>query len=126
MGSTLGSGRRSPTSLTGSSPRCASFPSACGGWEPKAVCAAGNDAAERRRELAQREHPSPPRASRAPLTRAPQPFQGINPTTYQDAGAEWLDLFDGGENAENVPLDALFLKARALDVVVALDTTAET
>ncbi|KAF8524875.1 phospholipase B [Hysterangium stoloniferum] len=56
----------------------------------------------------------------------PNPFQAINPTTYQDANATWLQLVDGGENAANLPLDSLFVKARNMDVVVAIDTTAET
>ena len=68
--------------------------------------------------------PRPP--APVPAHARAQPFQNVSPATYQDAGAAWLDLFDGGENAANVPLDPLFLRARALDVVVALDTTAET
>lgn len=50
----------------------------------------------------------------------------MNPSLYQDTNATLLQLVDGGENVENVPLEPLFLKTRGLDVIVALDTTAET
>jgi len=33
----------------------------------------------------------------------------------------WLDLIDGGSNEEVIPLGQLFVRARGLDVVVAVD-----
>ncbi|KIJ52232.1 hypothetical protein M422DRAFT_156921 [Sphaerobolus stellatus SS14] len=56
----------------------------------------------------------------------PNSFRGISPNTFTDANEEWLNIVDGGENAENVPLAQLFVKSRGLDVVVAIDTTGET
>ena len=49
-----------------------------------------------------------------------QPFQGLNPDTYHDSFSNWLDLIDGASNIENVPIGPLFVKARELDVIVAL------
>ncbi|KIJ52230.1 hypothetical protein M422DRAFT_156996 [Sphaerobolus stellatus SS14] len=56
----------------------------------------------------------------------PNSFQGLAANSFEDTSQTWLNLVDGGENAENVPLDQLFLKPRGLDVVVAIDTTGET
>ncbi|KAF8135442.1 phospholipase B [Boletus edulis] len=55
----------------------------------------------------------------------PNAFQEINPATFQDSSSQWLSLVDGGSNREQVPLGALFTKARAVDVVVAVDASAD-
>ncbi|KAG9316593.1 phospholipase B [Chiua virens] len=55
----------------------------------------------------------------------PNAFQGINPTMFQDSSSQWLSLVDGGSNLEQVPLGSLFTKARALDIVVAVDASAD-
>jgi lysophospholipase len=39
--------------------------------------------------------------------------------------AKWLELIDGSSNKENVPLGQLFVKARDLDVIIAVDSTAD-
>ena len=54
-----------------------------------------------------------------------QPFQGINPGVFQDADSKWIELIDGSSNKENIPLGPLFVKARHLDVIVAIDAGAE-
>jgi len=54
-----------------------------------------------------------------------QPFQGINPTVYHDSNSTWIELVDGGLNKENVPLGPLLVKARHLDVIVAIDASAD-
>jgi len=54
-----------------------------------------------------------------------QPFQGINPGTFQDSESKWIELIDGATNKENVPLGPLFIKARHLDVIVAVDASAD-
>jgi lysophospholipase len=54
-----------------------------------------------------------------------QPFQGINPGVYQDSSSTWIELVDGATNKENVPLGPLFIKARHLDVIVAIDGSAD-
>ncbi|OCH93717.1 phospholipase B [Obba rivulosa] len=54
----------------------------------------------------------------------PNPFNGINPDTFEDSGSRWLELVDGSTNGENVPLGQLFVKARGLDVIVGVDASA--
>ena len=56
---------------------------------------------------------------------ASQPFQGINPGVFQDANSRWLDLIDGATNQENVPIGPLLVKARDVDVIVAIDASAD-
>ncbi|KAF9241566.1 phospholipase B [Melanogaster broomeanus] len=55
----------------------------------------------------------------------PNAFQGVNPVTFQDSSSEWLSLVDGGSNLEQVPLGSLLAKARAVDVVVAVDASSD-
>jgi lysophospholipase len=56
-----------------------------------------------------------------------QPFYNIaGKQNFQDLESNWLELIDGSSNLENVPLGQLFVKARGLDVVVAVDSTAST
>ena len=43
-----------------------------------------------------------------------------------DTNSDWLELIDGGLNGENIPLGPLFVKSRELDVIVAIDATANT
>ncbi|KAF8499635.1 phospholipase B [Russula emetica] len=43
---------------------------------------------------------------------------------FQDLNSTWLELVDGGSNLEDVPLGQLFVRARGLDVVVAVDGSA--
>jgi lysophospholipase len=38
----------------------------------------------------------------------------------------WLELVDGGENLEVVPFGQQFVRARGLDVVVAVDASSDT
>jgi lysophospholipase len=55
----------------------------------------------------------------------PNPFSGIKTNTFQDAGASWLELIDGSSNAENVPYGPLFVRKRAVDVIVTLESSAD-
>ena len=55
----------------------------------------------------------------------PQPFMGINPGIYQDSNSTSLSLVDGGETGEVLPLAPLLVKARNLDVIVAIDASSE-
>ena len=55
----------------------------------------------------------------------PQPFLGINPGTYQDFNSTSLSLVDGGETGAVVPLAPLLVKARNLDVIVAIDASSD-
>jgi lysophospholipase len=56
----------------------------------------------------------------------PNPFQGIKPATFQDSNQTWLNLIDGASNGENVPYGPLFVRKRALDVIVTLEGSADT
>ena len=53
-----------------------------------------------------------------------QPFQSLKPDTFEDSNSAWLELIDGASNLENIPVGQLFVKSRGLDVIVALDATA--
>lgn len=53
----------------------------------------------------------------------PNPFHNLAPSSFVDTQSRWLELIDGGSNNENLPLGALLVKARALDVLVAIDAS---
>ncbi|THH04642.1 hypothetical protein EW146_g10126 [Bondarzewia mesenterica] len=55
----------------------------------------------------------------------PSPFQGIKSGNFEDSGSRWLELIDGSSNRENVPLGPMFVKARGLDVILAVDASAD-
>ena len=55
----------------------------------------------------------------------PNPFNGIKGDTFVDSDKEWLELIDGSSNQENIPYGPLFVKARGLDVIVTLDSSAD-
>ena len=54
-----------------------------------------------------------------------QPFQGINPDVYQDSQSTILEVVDGGDAGEIVPLAPLLVKPRQLDVIVAVDASSD-
>jgi len=45
--------------------------------------------------------------------------------SFQDVNSPWLELIDGGSNFEGIPLGQQFVKARGLDVVVAVDGSSD-
>lgn len=53
------------------------------------------------------------------------PFNGITPSTFQDANSSWLELIDGGSNGEVIPIAPLLVKSRELDVIVAVDASSD-
>lgn len=55
----------------------------------------------------------------------PNPFNGLRNTTFADTNSEWIELLDGASNLENVPYGPQFVKARGVDVVVALQSSAD-
>ncbi|PSR76524.1 hypothetical protein PHLCEN_2v8427 [Hermanssonia centrifuga] len=55
----------------------------------------------------------------------PSPFHGIKNDTFEDSDSTWLELVDGSTNGENVPLGPMFVKARGLDTIVAVDGSAD-
>ena len=44
---------------------------------------------------------------------------------FEDLNSKWLELIDGSSNHENVPLGQHFVKARGMDVVVAIDASSD-
>ena len=55
-----------------------------------------------------------------------QPFYNLTgKANFQDLNSRWLELIDGGSNRENVPLGQHFVRARGMDVVVAIDSSAD-
>ena len=56
----------------------------------------------------------------------PNPFRGLNPGTFADATQPEIDLVDGGEDGQNVPLWPLVHPERQVDVILSLDASADT
>ncbi|KAJ7826475.1 lysophospholipase [Mycena olivaceomarginata] len=51
----------------------------------------------------------------------PNPFRGVAPATFSDAGETILSLVDGGEDGQVTPLQPMLVEGRAIDVIVAID-----
>ncbi|KAF4855132.1 Lysophospholipase [Colletotrichum siamense] len=56
----------------------------------------------------------------------PNPFFGWNPSTNVNAKESQLSLVDGGEDLQNIPLHPLIQPERAVDVIFAVDSSADT
>ncbi|CAJ2500029.1 Uu.00g028820.m01.CDS01 [Anthostomella pinea] len=56
----------------------------------------------------------------------PNPFYGYNNATNKNAGATQLTLVDGGLDLQNIPLHPLIQPERAVDVIFAVDSSADT
>ncbi|GAA6035969.1 hypothetical protein JCM8097_005191 [Rhodosporidiobolus ruineniae] len=52
-------------------------------------------------------------------------FQPESGVAFESAGNTVLQITDGGENGENVPIGPLLVKAREVDIVVAIDASAD-
>ncbi len=51
----------------------------------------------------------------------PNPFMGMAPKTFIDSNQTLLAMVDGGEDGEVDPLQPLLVKARGVDVILAID-----
>jgi lysophospholipase len=51
----------------------------------------------------------------------PNPFYGVAPDTFIDSAQTNLNMVDGGEDGEIIPLQPLLVKARGIDVIFAID-----
>jgi lysophospholipase len=51
----------------------------------------------------------------------PNPFFGVAPDTFIDSAQTNLNMVDGGEDGEVIPLQPLLVKARGIDVIFAID-----
>ncbi|KAF9061930.1 lysophospholipase [Rhodocollybia butyracea] len=60
------------------------------------------------------------------VSKWPNPFFGIAPSTFVDSNNTELNLIDGGFNGEGLPLNPLLVKARGVEVIVAVEGTADT
>ncbi|KAI1122237.1 lysophospholipase [Nemania abortiva] len=56
----------------------------------------------------------------------PNPFYQYNPDSNPDANQKTLTLIDGGEDLQNIPLHPLIQPVRAVDVIFAVDSSADT
>ncbi|KAI8947198.1 lysophospholipase [Xylaria longipes] len=56
----------------------------------------------------------------------PNPFYKYNPDTNGNADSELLTLIDGGEDLQNIPLHPLIQPVRGVDVIFAVDSSADT
>ncbi len=56
----------------------------------------------------------------------PNPFYGFNPETNANAEENQLTLVDGGLDLQNIPLHPLIQPMRAVDVLFAVDSSADT
>lgn len=56
----------------------------------------------------------------------PNPFIGFNNDTSRIANDKTLTLVDGGEDLQNIPLHPLIQTERAVDVIFAIDSSADT
>ncbi|MBW0506331.1 hypothetical protein O181_046046 [Austropuccinia psidii MF-1] len=57
----------------------------------------------------------------------PNPFKGINgEIAFDGANSDTLQIVDGGENGENLPLSPLLVPARQVDVIVACEGSSDT
>ncbi|KDQ63909.1 hypothetical protein JAAARDRAFT_118304 [Jaapia argillacea MUCL 33604] len=55
----------------------------------------------------------------------PNPFYGLKNGTFVDAEEKYLSLVDGGEDGETVPVQPMLVKARDVDLIVAVDANAD-
>lgn len=61
------------------------------------------------------------------LAHYPNPFKGVNgPIGFDRSNSDDLLIVDGGENGENIPFNPLLAPARQVDVIMALDASADT
>jgi lysophospholipase len=56
----------------------------------------------------------------------PNPFFGVNNATSRVADTDQLTLVDGGEDLQNIPLHPLIQPERNVDVIFAIDSSADT
>ncbi|KAF8314067.1 hypothetical protein DL93DRAFT_2080559 [Clavulina sp. PMI_390] len=56
----------------------------------------------------------------------PNPFGGLSPSTFADSNSKELELVDGGEDSETLPLWPLIHPERNVDVILGLDAPANT
>ena len=56
----------------------------------------------------------------------PNPFFQYNTTSNRNADSPTLDLVDGGEDLQNIPFHPLLWSQRAVDVIIAIDSSADT
>jgi lysophospholipase len=54
-----------------------------------------------------------------------QAFFGVNPSTFVDSVSSMLSLVDGGGNGEEIPISSLLIRQRNVDVIVAIDGSAD-
>ena len=56
------------------------------------------------------------------VSRYPNPFFGVANTTFIDSSQTVLSMVDGGEDGQIIPIQPLLVKARNMDVIIAIDS----
>jgi lysophospholipase len=51
----------------------------------------------------------------------PNPFLGVAPNSFLDRNEALLNIVDGGEDGEVVPIQPMLVKSRGVDVIIAID-----
>ncbi|KAK4058742.1 hypothetical protein OIO90_000186 [Microbotryomycetes sp. JL221] len=59
------------------------------------------------------------------ISAVPNSFQGLNPGMYEDSNETQLRLVDGGYDGQVVPLEPLLVRERNVEVIFAIDATAD-
>lgn len=60
------------------------------------------------------------------ISQIPNPFANYTAITNPNANDQYLELVDGGETNQNVPLEPLLMPARNVDAILAFDNSADT
>ncbi|KDQ53832.1 hypothetical protein JAAARDRAFT_80462 [Jaapia argillacea MUCL 33604] len=55
----------------------------------------------------------------------PNPFHGVNSGEFVDSEETYLKLTDGGNDGESIPLQPLLVRARGLDLIIAVDANGD-
>lgn len=83
----------------------------------------GDDIAEVRKEYMETLHKL---ETNSKVKKYPNPFQGYNPENNSVTDYSTLELVDGGEDSQNIPLWPLLQPERQVDVILAIDSSANT
>lgn len=62
---------------------------------------------------------------RLDVVRYPNAFFGVQNTTFLDSAKDTLSFVDGGEDGEIIPIQPLLVKARGVDVIIAIDAVCQ-
>ncbi|TDL15555.1 hypothetical protein BD410DRAFT_823041 [Rickenella mellea] len=67
--------------------------------------------------------PQPPSLVELDATYYPNPFLGLKSDTFLDSDESFIRMVDGGDDGEVIPFQPLLVKARGVDVILAIDAS---